>query len=107
MGFLEPEDFLKKEVFPGVTIRVVHGERMTFMFLAFAPRSVLKTHRHPHEQIGHVLEGAFELTIGDEKRAVKAGDSYLIPPDVPHGAVSGDLPAKVMDVFSPVREDYK
>jgi hypothetical protein len=31
---------------------------------------------------------------------------FLIPPDVPHRAVAVNGPARVLDVFSPVREDY-
>ena len=107
MPFLNPRDFKRKEVLPGVTIQVASSERMTYSFLTFSPRSALKEHKHPHEQFGVVLEGRFELVIGNEKKVVKAGDTYVIPPNVPHSGVAFDAPARVLDVFSPPREDYK
>ena len=61
---------------------------------------------HPHEQGGSLLKGRLQLTIGDETRIVEAGSLFLIPPNVPHRAVAVDGPATVLDVFSPVREDY-
>ena len=63
-------------------------------------------HSHPHEQGGILLEGRMELTIGDETRVCEAGSLFLIPPNVPHRARSVGGPALVLDVFSPVREDY-
>ena len=47
-----------------------------------------------------------ELTIGGEARVVEAGSMFIIPPDTPHKAVAVGGPATVLDVFSPVREDY-
>ena len=63
-------------------------------------------HNHPHEQGGILLRGRLQLTIGEETRVVEAGSLFLIPPHVPHRAVAIDGPATVLDVFSPVREDY-
>jgi quercetin dioxygenase-like cupin family protein len=63
-------------------------------------------HNHPHEQGGILLKGTLQLTIGDETRIVSAGSLFLIPPNVPHRAVAVNGPATVLDVFSPVREDY-
>jgi quercetin dioxygenase-like cupin family protein len=63
-------------------------------------------HRHPHEQAGYVLSGRVRFTIGGETRVLGPGDMFLVPPDVPHAVSSVDGPARVLDVFSPVREDY-
>jgi quercetin dioxygenase-like cupin family protein len=64
-------------------------------------------HSHPHEQAGILLSGRLELTIGEETRVVEPGALYIIPPDTPHRAVAlPPGPAVVLDVFSPVREDY-
>ena len=51
-------------------------------------------------------KGTMELTIGDEVRRVEAGSMFIIPPNTPHRAVAVGGPAVVLDVFSPVREDY-
>ncbi len=62
-------------------------------------------HKHYHSQVTHVVSGEFKVTIGDETKILKGGDSFYIPPNVMHGAIclaSGVL----IDVFSPIREDF-
>ena len=62
-------------------------------------------HQHFHTQATYCAEGKFEFTIGDEKKVVNAGDGVYIPPNLMHGAVC--LEAGILiDVFSPVREDF-
>jgi quercetin dioxygenase-like cupin family protein len=68
--------------------------------------AVVSTHHHPHEQGGIVLSGRLRLTIGPETRTLEPGQMYIIPPDTPHRATAVGGPAVVLDVFSPVREDY-
>ncbi len=63
-------------------------------------------HSHPHEQGGVLLSGQLELQIGEETKIMQPGDVYLIPGDIPHRAVAVNGPAVVLDVFSPIREDY-
>lgn len=62
-------------------------------------------HEHYHAQVTYVVSGEFELTIGGETKMMKGGDAFYIPPHVLHGAIckkSGVL----IDVFSPIREDF-
>jgi quercetin dioxygenase-like cupin family protein len=75
-------------------------------YLEMDEGAVIPLHDHPHEQGGMLLEGQLELTIGDETRVVDAGSMFIIPPNVPHKAVAIGGPALVLDVFSPIREDY-
>ena len=65
-----------------------------------------RTHSHPHEQLGHVLEGELELTIAGEPHVLARGDAFQIPGGVEHAARS-ERGCLVMDVFQPVREDYR
>ncbi len=91
---------------PGISIKVVgYGEKtLTAMFLLDAG-SLLPLHDHVYEQTGTLLEGEMELSIGDETFAVYPGDVWTIPPNVSHKAkVVKD--SKVLEVFSPPREDY-
>ena len=53
------------------------------------------------------MEGELEMGIGGEIRNLKPGDLYIVPGDVEHYARCGGTPAKVLDVFSPVREEFK
>jgi len=107
MFFNFPRDFKAKEPAPGFLLHAVWGERMTFSRVTLQPHSEAALHNHPHEQMGIVLEGEFEMTIGDETRLLKKGDMYLVPPGVTHGGVTLAREALVLDVFSPPREDFK
>ena len=53
-----------------------------------------------------MLEGRMELQIGSESRVLEPGDYYIIPPDTPHQARAVGGPARALDIFSPIREDY-
>ncbi len=63
-------------------------------------------HTHPHEQVGYIVKGRVEMTIGGEKYELGQGDSYLAPSNIPHGAFTL-APTIIIDTFSPPREDYK
>lgn len=76
-------------------------------FLDMAPHATVPEHAHMHEQMGVVLEGELELQIGDERRLLKPNDTYLIPSQVRHAAWTRAQPCRVLDVFSPPREEYK
>jgi quercetin dioxygenase-like cupin family protein len=94
------------EPVPGCRLRTPHGQNLMLSYLEMDAGAEVPLHSHPHEQGGVLLSGTLELTIGDETRRVTPGALFLIPPNVPHRAVAIDGPATVLDVFSPVREDY-
>jgi len=106
MPFFELCDIEPFEPLPGLRIRAPFGEKLMLSYLEFDANAVVPSHTHPHEQGGVVLQGKVELTIGNEARTVGPGSLYLIPPNTPHRAAAVDGPAVVLDVFSPVREDY-
>lgn len=82
------------------------GERTLLSEVTFVKDGVVPMHSHPHEQIGYVARGAIEFTIGNRIAVLRAGDAYVIPGSVPHGcrALEDSL---AIDIFSPVREEYK
>ena len=94
------------EIFPGVRIRTPYGKNLMLSYVEIEDGAVVSTHQHPHEQGGVVMSGRMELTIGGETRVLGPGEMYIIPPDTPHRAAAVGGRAVVMDVFSPVREDY-
>lgn len=71
----------------------------------FDKGAVGSLHAHPHSQATYVVSGKFELTIGDEKKVIEAGDGYYVAPDVLHGCVCLE-PGILIDTFSPAREDF-
>lgn len=96
-----------KELAPGVKAQIACGEKMMMSFVHIGPYTEVALHSHPHEQVGVVLEGEFDFTIGGETRRMKAGDGWIIPGGVQHGARGLEKPALALDVFYPHREEYK
>ncbi|MES2774368.1 MAG: cupin domain-containing protein [Bacteroidota bacterium] len=95
-----------KEIVPGFTARFIHTQNNTISFWEVKAGSTLPMHSHMHEQSSFVLEGEFEMTIGGETKRLTTGLYAVIPPHTPHcGTAITDC--KLLDVFSPVREDYK
>jgi quercetin dioxygenase-like cupin family protein len=73
--------------------------------VVFEEGAVGTMHEHYHSQATYVASGKFELTIGDEKRILEAGDGYYVAPDELHGCVC--LEAGILiDTFSPMRADF-
>jgi quercetin dioxygenase-like cupin family protein len=95
-----------KTPFEGIQLKtLVYGEKTLLCEFRLGGGKVLPDHRHPHEQTGYLISGRINLTIGDEIFEVEPGDSWCIPGDVAHSAEIID-DAVVVEVFSPVREDY-
>jgi quercetin dioxygenase-like cupin family protein len=99
-------DVKGKEIVPGLYGRFVHGDSMTLSFVDIQPGAILPEHSHPHEQITYLLEGELEMVIGGEKMLLTPGMVHVIPGNVPHSAIARTF-VKVLDAFSPVREDYR
>jgi quercetin dioxygenase-like cupin family protein len=104
--FLDIDQRANKQLAPGVTAKTFWADKMLMSLVEFEPGAVVPLHSHPHEQCGTVLEGELSFTIGGETRIVRPGELYIIPGGVEHSATA-DAYVKVLDVFSPVREEYK
>lgn len=95
-----------KKVFKGVSLdSLAVGEKSQVTKMNYVAGNYASPHQHPHEQSGYVISGKYELTIGDEKYELNAGDTYSIPGNQIHSfrVMEG---GEVVDVFTPPREDY-
>lgn len=104
--FIKLKDIPSQEIMPGFRGKLFHSDTMTVAFWEIDPGMDLPEHSHEHEQISNVLEGEFELTIDGVSKVMGPGDSAVIPSNAVHSGKSITA-CKVIDVFSPVREDYK
>lgn len=93
-------------LFPGVEINTHAGQGIMLSLVEFEPDSVVPDHSHPHEQMGIMISGRLEFTIGGLTRVLGPGDVWKIPGGVVHTARALDGPAVALDVFHPIREDY-
>ena len=107
MYYYNPKDRAVKELVPGINARTFWGEKMLAAVVDLDSNVHLPRHSHPHEQLGIVIEGQIEFVIAEEKKVLGSGEVYVIPGGVEHEARTFDHPVKLLDVFSPVREEYK
>ncbi len=106
MFFLTPDEIDKKELFPGCEAKLIHSENMTIVQWNFKIGSHIPEHSHPHEQVANIIEGEFEFTIEGTTKRLNPGCVAIIPPNVMH---SGKAITRcfIIDIFYPIREDYK
>jgi quercetin dioxygenase-like cupin family protein len=94
-------------LFPGVEIRTTAGQGMMLSVVTFEPGSIVPEHAHPHEQMGIMISGRLEFTVGGQTQILGPGDIWRIPGGVPHRVVAFDEPAVALDCFHPIRDDYR
>ena len=103
-------DYIKniksKELAKGITGYYAHGKQMSFGYVELKAGSNIPTHQHVHEQITYIMEGELDMVIGGKPCLLTAGMYYVIPSNTPHSAIA-KTDCKVIDAFSPAREDYK
>lgn len=92
---------------PGVDMRGVFGSGAMLNLVELEPDAVVPLHSHPHEQIGFVVSGLEILEIAGTEYRLGPNEAYVIPGGVEHGGRGGPEGCVVIDVFQPVREDYR
>ena len=105
--FPATDELSRHTIFPGVTIATCAAEKMMLSYVEIEPHAEVAEHSHPHEQVGILLEGKAIFWIGDEQRTLSRGDMWRIPGGVKHRVVALDEPVKALDIFCPIREDYR
>jgi quercetin dioxygenase-like cupin family protein len=100
-------EFGHRMIFEHVKISTCAGDHMQFSIAEIAPHGVVPSHSHVNEQMGIMLSGKLKFTIADETKVMVPGDVYRIPGGVAHSVEALDEPVKILDVFYPIREEYR
>ncbi|MFN2439315.1 MAG: cupin domain-containing protein [Chitinophagaceae bacterium] len=104
--FIENIDIPWEDMQKGIRRKIMaYDERLMVVKVEFKKAGIGALHQHHHSQITHIESGVFEVEIGGEKKLLGAGDAFYIPPNVMHGAVCIEA-GVLIDVFSPMREDF-
>jgi quercetin dioxygenase-like cupin family protein len=101
----------KERSFKGVTFDLLAtGERAMVTKMRYVAGNDVPFHQHPHTQAGYVISGRYRFRTqghpdGDFDGALGPGDSYVVLGGIAH-AITVLEPGEVVDVFTPIREDY-
>lgn len=80
-----------------------HGALALLEFCIEPGYPVPPAHIHEHEdEITYVIEGALEVTVGDEVKVVRAGESIFKPRNVAHAfAIADERPVRFLETITP------
>jgi len=106
MPFIDLDQITAIDPMPGFKGRSVHSENVTVVNWRVKAGSRAPVHAHLHEQINFVLEGQFELTIGDETKILEPGITAIVPSNVVHSGIALS-DCVLIAIFHPVREDFR
>ncbi len=105
--FITPRDAHQIEMLPKIHRRTMGITDEAMLCEFFLERDAhVPEHSHMNDQVGYVIYGRLEMTIGDETRICQPGDSYAIPGGVVHQA-KALIDCLIIDAFSPPRNDYR
>jgi quercetin dioxygenase-like cupin family protein len=104
--FIENREMSWEVTAPGMRRKIMaYDENLMLVRVEFEKGAIGTLHSHPHSQISNVESGIFEVEIAGEKKILSAGDAFYAPPHSLHGAVCLEK-GVLIDVFSPMREDF-
>jgi quercetin dioxygenase-like cupin family protein len=106
MSFINYNTKNKVTIFPGVQSAMEHSAQISYGCVTIEEAVVVPEHAHPHEQWTYIIEGEMEFTLDGKKQLLLPGMGAFIGSNVLHGAMAITA-CRVIDVFTPVREDYK
>ncbi len=95
-----------EHVAEGIERQMVWGDRVMVCRLRFVPHTVTAVHSHPHEQVTLVERGRVEFFVDGQRRIASAGDVLVFPSNIQHGATILEEEVILVDIFSPLREDF-
>jgi quercetin dioxygenase-like cupin family protein len=104
--FLPERDMEWEALGPGISRKIMGWDNQIMMVKVKLNKGAMgKAHQHFHTQVTYCAGGKFEFTVGEDKQVVARGDGIYIPPNTVHGVVCLEE-GVLIDVFSPVREDF-
>jgi len=95
-----------REIMPGFRGHFVHSEHTTHVYWDADEGASVPPHSHPQEQIVNLLEGTIELVVDGTAHVLSTGDVLVIEGGQEHSGTTRTA-CKILDIFSPVREEYR
>lgn len=104
--FVVSADMTWKTIDKGVQRKVLsYNSELMLVHVRFEKGGIGKLHHHIHRQVSFIESGSFEVSINNNKKVLKKGDSYIVEPDEVHGVIALEDGA-IIDIFTPAREEF-
>ncbi|MCX7876743.1 MAG: cupin domain-containing protein [Melioribacteraceae bacterium] len=105
-GFIFDENISLENLGNGLKRKILGFDKeLMLVKVIFEKGAIGYIHKHIHSQVSYITKGAFEVTIANEKKILREGDSFYIEPNVEHGVFALE-DSELIDIFSPYREDF-
>ena len=98
---------IKRVLGDGISTRIFCGDQSMLSIVTIEPNAKGQIHSHPQEQWGFLIEGSGIRIQDGQEIEIKKGDFWQTPGGIDHGIIGGTEGAKVLDIFSPPRDEYK
>ena len=106
VAFVEDANVPWEELGGGVRRKIMsYDGRVMLVKVDFETGAIGALHKHYHTQISYVESGSFEVEIDSRKQILNKGDVFYVTPNLIHGVVCLEK-GMLVDVFSPMREDF-
>jgi quercetin dioxygenase-like cupin family protein len=109
MGAIKRSELIPKVIAPGRTRYIAYTEHLMMVVMDFhdGPTSEPDPpHSHPHEQVSYVVSGEINFFMNNEATRLGPEDIFTVPPHVPHCIQLLTPHVRLVDTFSPIREDF-
>jgi quercetin dioxygenase-like cupin family protein len=109
MGIVKRSEVAKETIAEGRTRFLAQTDRLMTAVIDFRDGPTSEPdppHSHPHEQITYVAEGEIFFCLENEKHHLRAGDLFTVPGNVPHSVQLLSDKVRLVDTFTPIREDF-
>lgn len=109
MGIIKSSEVTPEVAAKGRTRYLAHLSNLMMVVMDFhdGPTSQPDPpHSHPHEQISYVVSGEVNVVLGNEVTRLGPGDIFTVPPNIPHSIQLLTTKARLVDAFTPIREEF-
>jgi quercetin dioxygenase-like cupin family protein len=109
MGIIKSSEVTPEVIVQGRTRYLAHLPNLMMVVMDFndGPTSQPDPfHSHPHEQISYVVSGEINLLLRNEVTHLSPGDIFTVPANLPHSIQPLSLKVRLIDAFSPIREEF-
>ncbi len=103
------ENVVPETIAPGRTRYITYTDHLMLVAVDFDDGPAAQPdppHSHPHEQVTYVAEGEVLFFLEGSPTRLGPGSVVRIPSNVPHSIQTLTGHARLVDVFTPIREDF-